>query len=119
MIKHLPLALLTIIVLDSCEFKNEEDLRNSTCDTFNITYAKVKPILDANCVKCHNEDINYEAIKLNSYENVVKAAQTNHLVLAVNHISSPGIVFMPFNLPKLEDCEVRKITILVNTGVPK
>ena len=110
---------MAMIFLNACEFKNEESLEKVQCDTFNITYTKVKPIFDINCVRCHNEQTNYFGIILDSYNNAKAAAQTGYLIPAVNHISTPGIVFMPFQLPKLEDCDVRKITIWVNSSTPE
>jgi hypothetical protein len=114
------LLLLAFVFLYSCEFKNEEGLEKVQCDTLNITYAKVKPIFDVNCVRCHNAQTNYYGILLDSYENAKKAAETGLVVPAVNHIPAPGIAaFMPFQLPKLEDCDLKKITIWVNSGTPQ
>jgi len=117
--KYALIFLMAMIFLNACEFKNEESLEKVQCDTFNITYTKVKPIFDINCVRCHNEQTNYFGIILDSYNNAKAAAQTGYLIPAVNHIPTPGIVFMPFQLPKLEDCDVRKITIWVNSSTPE
>ncbi len=114
--KYVIILVFLTFILFSCEFKNEEDMEISQCDTLNVTYATVEPIFQNNCVRCHNETTNYVDIKLNSYENAKKAAETGLLVLAVNHL--PPVVPMPFQLPMLEYCNVRKITIWINKGTP-
>ncbi len=109
--------LFFVFLLSSCEFKNEETMDFVPCDTTNITYSTVQPIFENNCVRCHNEVTNYFDIKLNSYDNVQAAAQSGYLIKAVNHL--PGVVPMPFQLPKLGDCEVKKITNWINNNTPQ
>jgi hypothetical protein len=109
--------LLILSVITACEFKNEEQLEKYSCDTVNINYNSVKPIFDQNCLVCHNEQVNYFGIKLDTYVNAKNAAQTGLLVKAVNHL--PGVVPMPFQRPKLEDCDVRKITLWIESGIPQ
>jgi hypothetical protein len=111
--------LLSLLILDSCTFRNEEKLEFLPCDTTNITYASVKPIFDNNCVGCHNGQLNYVAINLSSYATAKAAAQTGLLYKAVNHIAGPGITFMPFQRPKLDECDVRKISIWITTNTPQ
>jgi hypothetical protein len=110
-------ALLVLVFLSSCEFKNEESMELLPCDTINVTYASVQPIFENNCVRCHNEQLNYFDIKLSSFANAKAAAQTGYLIKAVNHLS--GVIPMPFQLPKLDDCDVRKITIWINNNTPQ
>ena len=114
---YIPASILTLFLLTSCEFRNEEKLDFIPCDTTNITYATVRPIFENNCVRCHNEFTNYFDIKLSSYDNVKAAAQSGYLIKAVNHL--PDVVPMPFQLPKLGDCEVRKITIWIQNNTPQ
>ena len=104
-------------ILSSCEFKNEETMDFAPCDTANITYSTVQPIFENNCVRCHNEVTNYFDIKLNSYDNVKSAAQSGFLIKAVNHL--PGVIPMPFQLPKLGECEVKKITNWIRNNTPQ
>ena len=106
-------------ILSSCEFKNEETMDFAPCDTANITYSTVQPIFENNCVRCHNEVTNYFDIKLNSYDNVKAAALSGLLIKAVNHWPGPGIVPMPFQLPKLDSCSVHKITIWIRNNTPQ
>jgi hypothetical protein len=110
-------SLIISLLLSSCEFKNEEALEMIPCDTTNVTYSSVQPIFENNCVRCHNEQLNYLDVKLSSYDNAKTAAQTGLLIKAVNHL--PGVVPMPFQLPKLDECDVRKITIWINTNTPQ
>lgn len=117
-IKHLISFLLIIqfpLLLQSCRNDHEEDLK--ICDTSNVSYSSIKYIFDNNCVRCHNDQINNFDIRLNTYENAKNAAQSGLLYKAVNQLS--GVTPMPYQLPKLEDCEVRKISIWIETNTPQ
>jgi hypothetical protein len=115
--KYFFVFVICVLFFSRCEFKNEEDMEATQCDTLNITYVKVAPIFQSSCVRCHNETTNYYGIKLNSYQNVKDAVGTGLVIKAINH--EPGVEPMPFQLPKLEPCNVRKITIWINNGAPE
>jgi hypothetical protein len=110
-------AFFAILFFSSCEFRKEDQLDNIPCDTTNITYSTVRPIFENNCIRCHNEFTNYFDIKLSSYDNVKAAAESGYLIKAVNHL--PDVVPMPFQLPKLGECDVRKITIWIQNNTPQ
>ncbi|OFX42206.1 MAG: hypothetical protein A2046_03830 [Bacteroidetes bacterium GWA2_30_7] len=103
------------LLVNSCKNDNEEDLK--ICDTTNVSYSSIKTIFDNNCVRCHNDQINNNDILLNTYENAKTAAESGLLYKAVNHLS--GATPMPYQLPKLENCEVRKISIWIETNTPE
>jgi hypothetical protein len=89
------------------------------CDTSNVKYSTdIVAILSANCYACHSGTASgsggrkfddYTLLK-NNFVN------TGKLVLAVTH--SPGATPMPFNRPKLADCNINKIVAWVNRGAP-
>ena len=108
---------LLFIILASCEFKHEEELFGNDCDTLNLSYNAIEPILQANCVRCHNDQVFNRDIKLNTYEHAKSAAETGLLKKAVNHEN--GVTPMPYMLEKLDSCSVRKITIWIETNTPK
>jgi hypothetical protein len=115
--KYLLFVLLTISVLPACELSNtEEKLENIPCDTINVTYSKVKPIFQAYCVRCHNDQVHPTGdYKLNSYANASELG--NLLILAVTH--DPSVTAMPLLQPKLDDCNIKKITNWVNNNMPE
>jgi len=117
--KYLIAWIVAIVTLTSCEFNNKErmqELEGEQCDTINVTYAKVKPIFQNNCVQCHNQSYHNYDILLDSYENVKSAAQTGLLVKAVNHL--PGVIPMPYQSAMLDNCSIRKVTIWINAQTP-
>jgi hypothetical protein len=115
--KYLTLALIISAVISACEFKNEEEFEKQNCDTLNITYSKVKPIFEYNCIECHNDQVGYYGIKLNTYSNAKNAALTGLVKLALNNDSL--VTPMPFKRLKLEDCDLKKINIWIDTGTPQ
>lgn len=87
----------------------------SACDTNNFTYAaNIQPILDKNCIGCHNGASAPKGIQLNSYTGTMAAVNSNRLLGAIKHL--PGFIAMPYNTAKLTDCEIRQIEKWVQSG---
>ncbi|MFA5417341.1 MAG: hypothetical protein WC341_02675 [Bacteroidales bacterium] len=113
------IAFFTLVILNACYYDSEEALypQNNTCDTTNVTYSKsVFPIISANCVGCHTGFGANGNTRLDSYDNVVTAANNGSLLGTIQHQSGwPG---MPKDMNKLDDCSIKKIEIWVAAGTP-
>ncbi|MBN9295745.1 MAG: cytochrome c [Filimonas sp.] len=106
--------------LSNCSKTNEVDLNNSNgggtpCDTVNMKYsANVLPIIQANCYSCHaNGQVN-GGVTLGSYANVKAQVDNGNLVAVITHAA--GYPAMPYNLPKLSDCDINKIKDWIARG---
>lgn len=89
------------IVTNSCTNASEEDLIDATPIIDNITYVNdVKPIIDNNCISCHNNPpVNGAPMPLLTYEDVKNAIENRGLI---SRISSEDTGFlMPFGGPRL------------------
>lgn len=89
----------------------------STCDTSAVKYATdVVSILQGNCYSCHGtgNTAGSGGIDLSTYSKLKVYADNGQLVGVVNHL--PGYIGMPYNLPKMGDCNVNKITAWVHQG---
>lgn len=89
----------------------------SSCDTTsNNTYtAKIKDIMDANCVGCHFTG-NTTGHNLDTYSGVKASVNTGKLELAIKHLGSKP---MPQSLPKLSPCTIAKIDKWISLGMPQ
>lgn len=76
------IALLFIFLITGCTNDSASDLTEETPIVENVTYAKdVKPIIDANCIACHNAPpINGAPMPLMTYENVKQAVKVRGLI---------------------------------------
>lgn len=120
---RLCVAAVFILSLAACKKENEEALikkqGGNVCDTTNVTYsADVSSILQSNCYSCHstssgiiNVNVNFEG-----YSNVKMQVDNNNLISAITH--APGYTPMPYNLPKLSDCNINIIRAWINGGAP-
>lgn len=89
----------------------------NACNTDVFTFSGgVKPILDANCVGCHNNATTNAGVNLSTYTGVVSAAQSGRLLGAINHAA--GYKPMPQGSAKLNDCNISIITKWVQAGSP-
>jgi len=87
------------------------------CDTVNMKYSTdILPILTSNCYSCHGNGNITEGINLDGYTNVKSYVNNGYLIGAVTHAG--GFTPMPYNAPKLSNCEINKIKAWVNSGAP-
>jgi hypothetical protein len=119
------ISLFFISALYSCTFQNEEDyfgepICDSTAinrDTLNVYYEELTYIFSDNCASCHNSGFTYrQGIVMDSYENVIKSMNTGKVLPAIKH---EGLYKMPNGQPKLSDCEIQKIAVWIENGMPK
>jgi hypothetical protein len=125
------IRLLTLIVsafalsiaLSACYNDNEEDLYlaypvNTSCDTTNVTYsASVAPVFSSYCSSnsCHGGSNPKAGISTTSYASVT--ANITKIRASINE--QPGATtFMPKDGSKLSACDLTKIDIWINHGMP-
>ncbi len=114
-------VLLILFFLNSCTKQNEETLIQQTgvtpCDTTNMSYANdIVPILEYNCVSCHNPTNSNLGVILTDYNDVMTEVNNGNLVNVIEH--NPGYPQMPQGLPQLASCTINKIVAWVNRGAP-
>ena len=86
----------------------------SLCDTNNFTYTEVAPILQQNCVGCHNSTLVSGGVNLSTHTGVNVVAQSGELIGALKH--QMGFVPMPQGAAKLSDCKIRQVEKWVQAG---
>jgi len=120
---HVAIMATTGVILFSlaCTKKNETELVQSVtpvvCITDSMSYSKdIVPILESNCYGCHGNGNTGGSggINLDGYANLKVRVDNGELVGCVTH--APHFVPMPFDQPKMPDCEVSKVVAWVNQG---
>jgi hypothetical protein len=116
------LSVMSLFVV-SCSKTNEEVESKShpsttgvtPCDTVNMKYAaNIEPILQVHCYSCHgNGNIN-GGVSLDTYNKVQQQASNGLLYNVISHAS--GYPAMPYQLPKLPDCDINKIKDWIDRG---
>ena len=77
------------------------------CDLTGVTYPGViVPILESNCIGCHNSQINNGGINLTDYNTLSNLASSGQLAGVINQ--AVGYTAMPPNY-KLDSCDILKI----------
>ncbi|HEX4374323.1 MAG TPA: hypothetical protein VHZ50_13565 [Puia sp.] len=112
---------MLIFFLIACTKQNEQALINQSgvlpCDTTNMSYANdITPILENNCVSCHNTTQSNDGVILTDYNDVLTQVNNGNLVNVIEH--NPGYPEMPQGLPQLPSCTINKIVAWVNRGAP-
>lgn len=106
----------------SCYYDNYEDLYPiridwSSCDTSNITFTgKVWPLIQQNCVSCHNNSSSLGNVSLEGYDHVSIYAQNGTLLGSIRH--SAGYKPMPKDAYKLSECSILLISKWIDSGFP-
>ncbi len=86
----------------------------------------VRPLLEANCVKCHNPQLRRGGLDLSTREGLLRGGDTGPVVVSgdakssvlykrVSHLEQPS---MPFGGQKLPDSAIGQIAQWINSGAP-
>jgi len=116
------LLIFQIFLLTSCEYKTLDDLfevDDAKCHDGNVSFMDdVFPILQLRCNEniCHGGSFPQGRVFLTSYSGVAAVAEDGRLVGSLLH--KPGLVPMPLNEDKLDDCSLEKIIFWVEAGFP-
>lgn len=119
------LALLMMVGLSlsgGCYYDVEETLYpappgGSDCDTIDVSYSStVFPILEENCVSCHQGTSPGGNVSLEAYSDIVLAAESGNLYGSIAHLD--GFSKMPKGGEQLPTCEIDQIKSWVDAGSP-
>ncbi|HRO43795.1 MAG TPA: hypothetical protein PL009_13235 [Flavipsychrobacter sp.] len=105
-----------------CYNDNSEELypqpTGAGCDTLNVTYTKLKPLIDAQCATagCHAGAVP-SGWDLSNYNGLKAVADNGRLMLAVTHTG--GASQMPKGMPKLDPCSIAKLQAWINNNKPQ
>ena len=104
-----------VLILAGCAKDNEEELvGNTSCNSANMTFTSIKPILQNACFSCHGNGQSQNGINFDSYAGVKVVADNGKLVGSITHAA--GFKPMPQGAPKLSDCDINKIKDWVSRG---
>lgn len=118
---HSLIILFAAMLIHGCYYDNEEDLypmtSGSDCDTTNVTYAEtVAPILNQNCVCCHNQNNPTANVIVDNHADLITVVNNESFWGAINH--DPNYAAMPQGGAKLPDCDLNKIKTWIDMGAP-
>lgn len=111
---------LSAMFFTACYYDKADKLYSgvgTACDTAGMTYNNhIKPILDANCVSCHNATAFSGNVKLHTYSDVQVTIPSGKLLNSVKHLSGGSKNMPPGS--KLSDCNIQKIEAWIKRGYP-
>jgi hypothetical protein len=85
------------------------------CSNSTVTYATdIKPIMEANCTKCHNKN-NKAGYNFFTLESVKEAASKGELLGTIKHLK--GYAAMPKMASKMDQATIDKIECWINNGM--
>lgn len=113
------LVILAGFTATQCTYHNVEDQFGSletSCDTSAVSYElHLAPVLQANCVSCHNSSNPSGGMALGDHVGLVQAANSGRLLGAVKHES--GFSPMPQGAAPLADCEIAQLEAWISQGL--
>lgn len=116
-ILYAEIIVIAITLVSACSKDSEDEFAAQQCSTDNMRYsADILPIVSANCYGCHGNGTVTNGIDLDGYAKLKIQADNGNLIGAVTHAT--GYTPMPYNAPKLSDCDINKIKSWVQSGAP-
>lgn len=115
-------SVFTILafLLSACYYDKADKLYAAPvgCDTASMTFVKhMAPILNMNCVMCHNTANASGNVKLDTYTGTSAAIQGGKLLNSVKHVSGGSLNMPPGS--KLSNCDIQKIEAWITRGYPQ
>lgn len=109
---------LFFVGVSGCYYDVEEDLYPTIeCSTADMSYQNdIFPIIDNNCLGCHDAASNFGGITLEGYDLLKVYVSNNQLLGVIKH--EPGFSPMPKNSAQLLECEIEKIEAWIANGAP-
>lgn len=87
------------------------------CDTSQYTFnGRIKPLLDAWCIRCHSGYNVEGGYDFSSYAGTVAAITDNKLIQTIKHL--PGYMPMPAGTARLSDCDINAIQRWIDVNYP-
>lgn len=114
------MKLLSLFVglwlLTACTYERERELIRPLDPNAPVLFGRdIQPILNANCVSCHNNGIQNDGINLEIYAGVKAAIDAGRLLRAVDHT---GPKRMPQGGNRLPQSQIDQIARWIAQGAP-
>ena len=111
----LVIGLFAMVIASGCYYDNVDELYPDGCRTANMSYTDdIVPILQGNCLSCHNSMSEQGGVNLQDYENVLIYVEDGSLIGSVNH--DEGYEPMPQTGSKISNCSIAKLEAWVEQG---
>jgi len=108
------ICIMSFLLSVACTSVNKEELTTGDCEFTVSTYtANVQPILQNNCISCHSGPAPSGGFSMSVFQEIKNRAESGRLSDAINHRDN---LKMPYNLPKLSDCDIKKIDAWITAG---
>lgn len=123
--KQISLIIIGLVFCLSCgdnkETKKDKEVVENTCDTDKVSFKDdIWPIIQTNCLECHNEaDYKEKADgnKMFNYKHIKKLADRGLIYGNVQHLQ--GYKAMPYERDKLDSCSIAKIKAWIAMDAPE
>ena len=118
-VKNIFFVFLSILLLNSCNYDNEESLYGiSDCDTNFVSFEMdIYPIISSHCTTCHAGPSPSAGLALETYEQIKSSALNGSYSGMINRIEKPEGT--PLGMPpnyRLELCQIQMIKAWVEQG---
>lgn len=112
-----PLSAEQINTVRTWIMQGAQNLICEACDTVGLRYSDdLKIIFQNNCVNCHGNTNPSAGLSLSNYDQVKNAVLNTNLLARIN--GEPGVPVMPQG-GLMDNCNIEKINIWVNDGMPQ
>ncbi len=114
--KEIRWILLTGALASSgCYYDNIPDLYPNGCNVIDVSYSRnIVPILETNCLTCHNDRVQQGGITLEGYENTIPFVEDGRLMGSIRH--DEGFVAMPLTGVSISSCQTKKFQAWIDDG---
>ncbi|MDR3689697.1 MAG: hypothetical protein P4L46_09995 [Fimbriimonas sp.] len=121
---HIAAVLFASVALIAVGSAHQGHMSKSKTKTKGIPYAKVAPLIQSNCMPCHNAKSHPEKVDLSSFASLMKSGEKGSIVVAGHPEKSKLIMYvdgtkkprMPFKKAPLSAKDIQSLRAWVAAG---
>ena len=103
------------LTLSGCYYDNVTDLYPNGCNVIDVSYSRnIFPILEVNCLTCHDETSQQGGVVLEEYDDLIRYVENGKLMGSIQH--EDGYEPMPLTGGKLSNCQIKKFQSWIDAG---
>ena len=117
-VKNIYFAFLSIFLLNSCNYDNDESLYGiSDCDTNFVSFEQeIYPIISSHCTMCHGGPSPSAGLALETYDQIYQSASYTYNGIIDRISRSEGDPLMMPGSYRIPQCQIDKIIAWVEQG---
>ena len=108
-----------VLIPTGCYYDKQDELYGEvTCDTSNVSYSRIKTVLEQQCYGCHTASAPSGNVAIYDYNSLIQYVQSSKstLIGSIKHTTASP---MPKGGQKWDACKIESLEAWINQGMKR